>query len=116
PAVYLSVMEVLAEQGYQVGFTGKGWAPGVAGESNGKPRQLTGKRYDKRQTEAPTSAISTTDYSANLEDFLAEKPAHVPFCFWYGGWEPHRKYEYGSGVSKGGKKTSDIRTVPSYWP
>jgi arylsulfatase A-like enzyme len=30
--------------------------------------------------------------------------------------EPHRDYEYGTGVAKGGKKFDDIDRVPSYWP
>lgn len=38
-----------------------------------------------------------------------------PFCFWYGAREPHRKYEYASGL-RAGKKLSDIDSVPAYWP
>ena len=30
--------------------------------------------------------------------------------------EPHREYEFQSGVNKGGKKLSDIDRVPDYWP
>ena len=30
--------------------------------------------------------------------------------------EPHRPYEFGSGVAKGGKKLSDIDRVPAFWP
>jgi len=40
------------------------------------------------------------DYFANFQDFLADCPKDEPFCFWYGGHEPHRLYEYGSGVAK----------------
>ena len=39
-----------------------------------------------------------------------------PFCFWYGSHEPHRKYEYGSGIKKGGKQLQDIKAVPGFWP
>ncbi|MGB8168479.1 MAG: sulfatase-like hydrolase/transferase, partial [Chthoniobacteraceae bacterium] len=33
-----------------------------------------------------------------------------------GAIEPHRDYEFGSGVAKGGKKLSDIDRVPGIWP
>jgi hypothetical protein len=36
--------------------------------------------------------------------------------FWYGSTEPHRGYEFQSGVKKGGKTLADIDRVPGYWP
>ncbi len=103
--------EVLAQHGWHVGFTGKGWAPG-----NSQGRALTGRPYSKRTTTAPTRAISAIDYAANFEDFLAARPASAPFFFWYGGIEPHRPYEFGSGIRLGGKKLEDVDAVPPYWP
>jgi arylsulfatase A-like enzyme len=47
---------------------------------------------------------------------MAARPADKPWCFWYGSVEPHRRYEYGSGVAKGGKKLEDIEKVFEYWP
>ena len=113
---YTSVMEALAEKGYAVGYTGKPWAPGDAGEVNGKPREVTGKSFNSIKTTPPTSGISNTDYAANFDDFLNKKNSGEPFCFWYGGYEPHRRYEYGSGKKKGGKKISSVDYVPSFWP
>ena len=52
--------------------------------------------------------------SANFGDFLNNTEGK-PWAFWLGGLEPHRTYEYGSGVRKG-KQTSDIDRVPAYWP
>ncbi len=115
PAKFQTFMEALAENGYETGFTGKGWAPGNSGEVNGKPRQLTGQAFNEKKLTAPTTSISAIDYAANLEAFLQKKKAGMPFCFWYGGHEPHRAYEYGSGVAKGGKKLSDIDEVPAFW-
>ena len=40
----------------------------------------------------------------------------TPWCFWYGSTEPHRRYEYGTGVSVGGKSLDDIDQVPPFWP
>ena len=48
----------------------------------------------------PTSGISNNDYAANFDDFLAAAPTNAPWCFWYGGIEPHRGYEFGSGVAR----------------
>jgi arylsulfatase A-like enzyme len=115
PAKFTTFMEALTNNGYHVGFTGKGWSPGNPGEVNGKPRMLTGPVYSSIKMATPTPQISPVNYAANLEDFLQKKPLDQPFCFWYGGHEPHRQYEVGSGVSKGKKKLSDIKTVPPYW-
>jgi len=116
PAKFKSVVEVLGENGYTTAFTGKGWGPGVANDANGKPRQMTGKPYQAKKLKPDTSGITATDYAANFADFLTEKPKDQPFFFWYGSLEPHRAYEYGSGVAKGGKKLTDIDRVPGYWP
>ena len=116
PQEFKTYAEVLPEHGYFVGMTSKGWAPGVANDAGGKPRAMAGKRFDKRIAPPPTKDISRNDYAANFADFLDAAPAGRPWCFWYGSIEPHRPYEYGSGVAKGGKKLSDVDRVPGYWP
>ena len=113
PAKFKSWMEALGGAGYATGFTGKGWAPGVLPTERAN---ITGKAYQARKLKAPTKGISATDYFANFEDFLAASPPDKPFCFWYGSHEPHRVYEYGSGVGEGGYQLSDIDHLPSYWP
>ena len=108
--------EALAEQGWFVGHTLKGWGPGVALNAQGKPRAMTGKAFNARKLTPPTAEISNNDYAGNFADFLDAAPADKPWCFWYGSIEPHRGYEFGSGVAKGGKKLSDIDRVPACWP
>jgi N-sulfoglucosamine sulfohydrolase len=115
PAEFRTFPEVLLEHGYQVGFTGKGWGPGEPGEIDGKPRELTGKAWNKKRTEPPTKFISNVDYASNFGEFLQGKPLGKPFCFWYGGFEPHRKYEYQSSL-RGGKSPRDIDKVPAFLP
>jgi N-sulfoglucosamine sulfohydrolase len=115
PAKFTTIMEALLQHGYATGTTGKGWSPGEPGEINGKKRNLTGKGYNKIKTQAPTKGMFAVNYAANFEAFLDEKPVDQPFCFWYGGFEPHRPYTYGSGIRKGNKKTSDIDRVPPFW-
>ncbi|WP_395262478.1 sulfatase [Halalkalibaculum sp. DA3122] len=116
PQKFKVYTEVLAEHGYHVGHTGKGWAPGVAETADGAPRHLAGPPYEQHRTTPPTPAISDNDYAANFEAFLQERTTDQPFAFWYGSTEPHRRYEYGSGIEKGGKQHSDIDDIPDFWP
>jgi arylsulfatase A-like enzyme len=77
---------------------------------------MTGHAFDARKAAPPATGISNNDYAANFADFLAAAPKDQPWSFWYGALEPHRGYEYGSGVAKNGRKLSDIDEVPAYWP
>jgi len=116
PQKFKTFMESLDEHGYYTGHTAKGWAPGVALDSTGKPRQLTGKAFNSKKIVPPAKGIANIDYAGNFEDFLNSRTENKPFCFWYGSNEPHRDYEYGSGINKGGKQLSDINNVPGFWP
>jgi len=116
PQEFSSFVESLGSHGYFTGFTAKGWAPGVALDSSGKARQLTGKAFNKRKMVPPASGISNNDYASNFEDFLNARDTLKPFCFWYGSTEPHRRYEFGSGAGKGGKNLKDADPIFIYWP
>lgn len=116
PARFLTFVEALTAHGYHTGYTAKGWAPGDPGEVNGQKRQLTGSPYNQFTTTPPTTGINKNNYAANFKDFLNQKPDDQPFCFWYGSTEPHRAYEFQSGIAKGGKKLADIDNVPVFWP
>jgi arylsulfatase A-like enzyme len=116
PPEYRTYVETLAEHGYTVGMTAKGWAPGSAVDASGHPRQMAGRPFNKRTANPRTTGIGRNDYAGNFTDFLESAPADKPWCFWYGAVEPHRPYEYGSGAAKAGKKTSDVDRVPAYWP
>jgi len=117
PADLKVVTEALAENGYDVACTGKGWAPGNPGiKANGEVRELTGKSYQKRKLVPPTSGINVNDYAANFSDFLDNNKGQKPWFFWFGATEPHRPYEYASGEAKGRKIKSMINEFPSFWP
>lgn len=116
PPKFKSFIESLGENGYYTGHTAKGWAPGVALDSAGLPRLLTGKAFNSKKLIPPSTGISNNDYASNFEEFLNSRNEKKPFCFWYGSYEPHRTYEYGSGVKKGGKKVSDIGKIFNFWP
>jgi N-sulfoglucosamine sulfohydrolase len=104
--------DALENAGYAIGFTGKPWGPGNFKDS-GWSRNPVGPEYNKRKFDkVPASGISTTDYASNFKDFLKDKPKDSSFFFWYGGQEPHRKYEEGSGAASG-LSSSDLK-VPSF--
>jgi arylsulfatase A-like enzyme len=105
--------EILEDNGYWVGMTGKGWGPGDY-VSGGFDRNPAGPEFQERRVPVPASGISGRDYAGNFEDFLAKRPEGKPFCFWLGGNEPHRAYEDGSGLRAGlDPKKVD---VPKYYP
>lgn len=115
PEKFTTYVEALSQHGYHVGNTGKGWAPGIA-QTGGEPRHPAGRPYEEQTTTPPTPHISDNDYAGNFRSFLNERTDGQPFSFWYGGFEPHRAYEYGSGIEKGGMNRSDIDRVPHFWP
>lgn len=70
--------EALEETGYDVAFTGKGWAPGDPGMKDGCRRQLTGKAWQNRKLTPPTSEILATDYDKTWFFLLAAEYAKGP--------------------------------------
>ncbi len=116
PAKFKTFPEVLRENGYATAFTGKGWGPGDPGMIDGQRRLLIGEEYNDIRSEPWTKHISNKDYAANFDAFLDKQEEGKPWFFWYGSHEPHNRFEYGTGVSIGNKKLTDIDSVPAYWP
>jgi N-sulfoglucosamine sulfohydrolase len=113
PTKYVVFPDLLEQDGYWIGYTGKGWGPGNWKISD-RTRNPAGPEFSKRTTQSPFKGIGRTDYAANFADFLAQRPKGKPFYFWYGAHEPHRGYEKGSGL-KAGKKLADV-VVPPFLP
>ena len=105
--------ELLQQAGYHVGATGKGAGPANF-EDSGWEHNPAGKPYSERKLQEPIQFISPLDYAANFEDFLKEKSPDQPFCFWFGGLEPHRAFLQGAGLAAG-KKLEDV-VVPGFLP
>ncbi len=116
PAKFKTFPEVLRENGYVTVKTGKGWAPGDPGMKDGKQRLLIGEDFSYIKTPTRAKFMSNIDYAANFDAFLDSIEEGQPWFFWYGSFEPHRGYEYGAGQRVGGKKLSDIDSVPAFWP
>ena len=113
PKKYSVYPDLLESAGYVVGYTGKGWGPGNFRDS-GRIRNPAGTAFNELKTKVPANGIAKNDYSGNFATFVNERPAGKPFCFWFGGHEPHRKFEKGSGL-KSGKKLADAE-VPKFLP
>ncbi|MEN1784299.1 MAG: sulfatase [Bacteroidota bacterium] len=116
PAKFETYTDHLEKAGYAVGFTGKGWGPGSLEKAN-RDRNPAGYEFNTVQ-EMPfqelgnQGEIHDIDYASNFKKFLDDKPDDRPFCFWYGGFEPHRNYVAGIGERSG--KNLEKVTVPPF--
>jgi len=105
---------ILDENGYHVGYTGKGWAPG-SWDYLGLKKEPLIKAYNSQLEKEIAYGIDRRDYTANFKDFLKNRPNNSPFFFWFGSTEPHREYQYGVGAKEAGIDISKIK-VPEFWP
>ncbi len=108
PEGLITYTDILKEEGYHVGMTGKGWSPGNWREF--REDNPAGKAYDIHECKPPFTGMHSYDYSKNFEAFLDARKEGDPFCFWYGGKEAHRGYE------KDGWKRSDKQLSDAYVP
>ncbi len=72
--------ELLAQAGYEVGMTGKGYGPGRPATAG---RPLAGRPFP------------------SFQQFIRQRDPDKPFCFWLGSTDPHRPYELGVGSRAG---------------
>jgi N-sulfoglucosamine sulfohydrolase len=111
---------LLEEAGYTMGFTGKGWGPGVwKNLDGGKDSKFTadnpaGHPWNELKANPPYQGMANIDYAGNFEAFLKAQPDDQPFCFWLGTKEPHRGY--GKDNWKLDGRNLDDVTVPAYYP
>jgi len=92
PAKFPVYPDLLEQAGYHVGCTRKGWGPGHD-QPGGRTRNPAGPQFKDFRT------------------FLQARPEGSPFCFWFGSTDPHRGYEWESGV-KSGMRIEDVEVPP----
>ena len=85
PQTYPNLLE---DNGYFTGHYRKAFGPG-------------------KDRERPTAGQSFE----SVADFFRERPTGKPFCFWFGSSDPHRPYDWQSGV-KSGMKLEDVQVPP----
>ncbi len=105
---------ILDDNGFHVGYTGKGWAPGNWSYL-GLTKEPLVKEYNSRLEKEIAYGIDRRDYTANFKDFLDDRKDDEPFFFWFGSTEPHREYQFGVGEKEAGLNSADVE-VPSFWP
>ena len=114
PADFEVYPDLLEKSGYIVGLTGKGWGPGDFKTFAKRTRNPAGPSFDALKQQPPATGIGNNDYPGNFGEFLRQRDKSKPFCFWMGFQEPHRAYEWNSGVRLG-KKLEDV-VVPKFFP
>ena len=113
PKKFECYTDVFAANGYKIGYTGKGWAPG-RWDVSGRKHNPAGPVYNSLKLTPPTSGIWNYDYFENFKKCLNERKKNQPFCFWYGAKESHRLYEKDSW--KRFNKTLSQAEVPPFLP
>ena len=113
PVDYKCFPDILSEEGYHIGYTGKGWGPGNW-KISGRKHNPAGPAYNKIQIQPPYRGISKINYAQNFREFLHERDGKQPFCFWVGAYEPHRPYEKDCW-EKADKKQTEAE-IPPFLP
>ncbi|MCK0191475.1 sulfatase [Arenibacter sp. F20364] len=120
---YVPFVDLLQENGYSTGRTGKGVGPfqyaRTQADSLWRKNDAAGVshseiRYEEQNDERFAQGINTTNYFGNFKYFVENIKKDKPFFFWYGGYEPHRSYEKGSWKNMS-KKLEEVK-VPDFLP
>ncbi|PHS03129.1 MAG: sulfatase [Blastopirellula sp.] len=122
---YVPFIDLLDNNGYFTGCTGKGVGPFEYAEKGDADSLFriedaggvmhSDINYSKNgESDQYGDGIKSYNYFENFKFFMNKKEADKPFFFWYGCKEPHRSYEKDSWV-RHGKKLSDV-TVPAFLP
>jgi len=122
---YVPFVDVLGQNGYVTGLTGKGVGPfkyaidekdsrlravNAAGVEHSYIQYAEGTNADERTA----GGIRNLDYFANFKFFIDSVRGDEPFFFWYGASEPHRSFEQDSW-KRTDKKLTDVE-VPKFFP
>jgi uncharacterized sulfatase len=122
---HIPFIDLLNKNGYVTGRTGKGVGPfqyarnendslwrrtNAGGIAHSSIKYKEGSDNDDRFG----NGISSWNYFENFKYFMENVRGEKPFFFWYGGLEPHRRYEKGSWKGMG-KKLEDVE-VPGFFP
>ncbi|MDX9909450.1 MAG: sulfatase-like hydrolase/transferase, partial [Mariniphaga sp.] len=122
---YIPFVDLLDNNGYATGMTGKGVAPFQYArdekDSLWRTENAAGKTYNSirykegtPEDERPAEFIGNVNYFENFRYFMENVRGDKPFFFWYGAQEPHRAYEQDSW-KRTDKKLIDVE-VPGFLP
>lgn len=118
---YKPFVDVLTENDYHTGVTGKGVGPFEYGDTPLRTMNAAGKLYNEIkysnegvEDDRYAKGIDNVNYFENFKAFLGERKEDQPFFFWYGCKEPHRSFEKDSWIRRN-KKLEDV-IVPDFLP
>ncbi len=121
---HVPFIDLLENNGYATGRTGKGVSPFRYSQSekdslwrkgNAAGNTYSDISYVNEQDERFAQGIKNLNYFENFKYFVDNIKGSKPFFFWYGASEPHRRYEKDSW-KRMGKKLDDIKQVPGFLP
>ncbi len=122
---HIPFIDLLDNNGYVTGLTGKGVAPfqyarneqdSLWRKKNAGGIQHSSISYNNEGhiDDQYATGISKLNYFENFKYFMENVRGEKPFFFWYGAREPHRVYEKDSW-KRMGKRTEDVE-VPGFLP
>lgn len=123
---------ILRDNGYHIGYSYKVWAPGTpenapygGDETKYDAEGYRFNKFSQNVTKLVKKGKSIEDAKReifkesmdNFRDFIADRPAGEPFCFWFGPRNTHRSWERGSGKALWGLNPDDLKgKMPPFLP
>lgn len=123
---------LLHKSGYHIGESFKVWSPGTPGDAPygaGKfAYEKFGRRWNnfsenvtKMMRDGSSFELAKTtllnEVAGNFEQFLGDRPADKPFCYWFGPTNVHRQWVQGSGKKLWGFNPEDFHgKLPPFLP
>ncbi|MEY4565139.1 MAG: Choline-sulfatase [Planctomycetota bacterium] len=123
---------LLHESGYHIGESFKVWSPGSPGDAPygaGKfAYEKSGRGWNDFSENVTKMMRSGSSFSkakntlleevaANFDQFLDDRPADKPFCYWFGPTNVHRQWVQGSGKKLWGFNPEDFQgKLPPFLP
>jgi len=123
---------LLHESGYHIGESFKVWSPGSPGDApygagkfayekfggrwNNFSENVTKMIREGSSFEAAKTTLAS-EVAKNFEQFLSDRPADKPFCYWFGPTNVHRQWVQGSGKKLWGFNPEDFQgKLPPFLP
>ncbi len=123
---------MLRDAGYHIGKSYKVWSPGAPADAPYGQRQHAYERAGRRFNQFSQNVNKMIDagqgidqakqqlyneVTKNFDDFLADRKAGQPFCFWFGPTNVHRMWVKGSGKKLWGLEPDELRgKMPGFLP
>ncbi len=119
---------LLKNAGYHIGYSYKVWTPGSPAHAPfggaAHAYHQSGRRFngfsqalDRADDPERTRQALLNEVRGNFRDFLSRRTDGVPFCFWFGPTNTHRKWIQGSGLKYWGIDPDSLKgKMPPFLP